>query len=370
MNKDIYLHMFSSILPKYHLPQADIVDWTLKAHARSECLLAGKEINEEDLRRFCIGQNQIKQRYFECPDTNESWNDHEIYKLLEVTPRGEDIYNRNIFFQKCSINVLEELYGGSSSIPDHLIHVTCTGYSSPSSPQRYFQAKEKAPAITHAYHMGCYASLPAVRLAKALVGSEDESSVDILHNETCSLHMDPSVHTAEQMVVQTLFADGHIRYRVTANAKGRAFKVKLVQEKILKDSMDDMTWVPGAYGMRMTLSRKVPVKLRSIIPEFLDELCQKAGVDWQALKKDALFAVHPGGPRIIESAQRTMDLRDDQVIFSYSVLKSRGNMSSATLPHVWKEILESDYPAGTHVVSLAFGPGLTIFGSLFELVDV
>ena len=39
-------------------------------------------------------------------------------------------------------------------------------------------------------------------------------------------------------------------------------------------------------------------------------------------------------------------------------------MSSATLPHVWKEILDSDYEGP--VISLAFGPGLTIFGGLFE----
>lgn len=346
------------------------MDWTMKAHARAEFLITGNEVDQEALRRFCLSQNQIKQRYFECPDTDENWSEHEIYQLQEQTPRGKEIYKRNIFSENCALNVLGELYESSASVPDHLIHVTCTAYTSPSPPQKYFQAKEKAPAITHAYHMGCYASLPAVRLAKALVGSEDESHVDILHNETCSLHMDPSSHTAEQMVVQTLFADGHIKYSVTSNTKGRAFRVKLVQEKIVKDSTDDMTWVPGAHGMRMTLSRQVPVKLRSIIPEFLDELCQKAGVDWKELKKNGLFAIHPGGPRIIESAQRTMDLRDDQVIFSYSVLKSRGNMSSATLPHVWKEILESDYPAGTLVVSLAFGPGLTIFGSLFEVVEV
>lgn len=368
MNKDIFLHSFNSVSPRYHLPQEEIVNWILKAHGRAELLLTGQGFEEEALRRFCIGEGQIKQRYFECPDIDENWNEHEVYKLLPETPRGEDIYSRNILFQKCSLSVLEKLYGGSASIPDHLIHVTCTGYTSPSSPQIYFQGKEKVPAVTHAYHMGCYASLPAVRIAKALVGSEDESSVDILHNETCSLHMDPSVHSAEQMVVQTLFADGHIRYRASASARGKAFKVKLIHEKIVPETTDDMTWVPAAFGMRMTLSRQVPAKLRSIIPEFLDELCQKAGMDWQELRRNGLFAIHPGGPRIIESAQRTMDLRDEQVIFSYSVLKSRGNMSSATLPHVWKEILDSDYSAGTQVVSLAFGPGLTIFGALFEVV--
>ena len=42
-------------------------------------------------------------------------------------------------------------------------------------------------------------------------------------------------------------------------------------------------------------------------------------------------------------------------------------MSSATLPHVWMRLLEDDAVAsGTLVVSLAFGPGLTICGGIFR----
>ena len=48
------------------------------------------------------------------------------------------------------------------------------------------------------------------------------------------------------------------------------------------------------------------------------------------------------------------------------MLHDYGNMSSATLPHVWQRILEdSRIAAGTPVVSLAFGPGLTMCGALF-----
>jgi predicted naringenin-chalcone synthase len=40
-------------------------------------------------------------------------------------------------------------------------------------------------------------------------------------------------------------------------------------------------------------------------------------------------------------------------------------MSSATLPHIWMRLLEaSDVPVGTPVVSLAFGPGLTVAAAL------
>jgi len=50
---------------------------------------------------------------------------------------------------------------------------------------------------------------------------------------------------------------------------------------------------------------------------------------------------------------------------SRGILRSYGNMSSATLPHVWRSIVEDDaISAGTLVATLAFGPGLTVSGGL------
>ncbi|MEK7339940.1 MAG: 3-oxoacyl-[acyl-carrier-protein] synthase III C-terminal domain-containing protein, partial [Verrucomicrobiota bacterium] len=56
-----------------------------------------------------------------------------------------------------------------------------------------------------------------------------------------------------------------------------------------------------------------------------------------------------------------------QVAHSKFILQQFGNMSSATLPHVWKEILEDPkVVSGSLIISLAFGPGLTICGSIME----
>ena len=56
-----------------------------------------------------------------------------------------------------------------------------------------------------------------------------------------------------------------------------------------------------------------------------------------------------------------------QVAASNAILRTRGNMSSATLPHVWQALLaDPEVPAGAWIVSLAFGPGLTIAGALLR----
>jgi predicted naringenin-chalcone synthase len=361
MKKEKYIHSFKTVFPKNHLPQKELVTWILRAHSRSEsfkCEEMEPERFNRLLDRFALNEKFISKRYFECNEVDENWESHEIYRPTKETPSGANIETRNLFFSKRVTEVFGEMY--PDEIPEKLIHVTCTGYVSPSPPQNYFGQKDSAPEITHAYHMGCYASLPAVRMALGMDGR-----VDVVHTELCGLHFDPSLHTPEQVVVQTLFADGHIKYSVNEEIKG--MRVLGILEKLLPHTSSEMTWVPGPYGMKMTLSREVPGRIKDSLPEFINALCEKAQVKREEILSKGIFAIHPGGPKIIEAVQSKLELQDHQTCSSKEVLFERGNMSSATLPHVWQKILDSRPPQGTKVVSLAFGPGLTIFGSIFEV---
>ena len=82
--------------------------------------------------------------------------------------------------------------------------------------------------------------------------------------------------------------------------------------------------------------------------------------------RKAIFATHPGGPKIIETIAQSLDLQEKQIEASQKILLTRGNMSSATLPHIWQEILKKKVEDKTPIVSLAFGPGLSIFASLLQ----
>ena len=357
-----YLHTLTPILPAKAYPQGTLVNWMLAAHQQA-ALLTQEHCEKRRLKRFALSESYISVRYMECPDAGGDWQDHEIYRIDQLTPQGLDIKSRADFFSSRALKRLQESYS-KRDIPDHFIHVTCTGYVSPSAPQLYFAQAQMAPSITHAYHMGCYASLPALRLARAL--SSDGKTVDIFHNEMCSLHMNPTNHSPEQIVVETLFADGHINYRVSTEKKG--MRIIGIKEKIIPDSALDMSWIPSASGMKMTLSREVPVKIQDNILPFVMEMVQEFGLDLALLIKHAVFAIHPGGPRIIELVRTKLELREEQIKESNKILYERGNMSSATLPHIWHEITQNNYPSGTYVISLAFGPGLTVFGSIFEVV--
>jgi predicted naringenin-chalcone synthase len=199
--------------------------------------------------------------------------------------------------------------------------------------------------------MGCYASLPALRMAR---GNLD---ADILHTELCTLHFDPANHDPEQLVVQSLFADGMIRYRVSGGAPAQSFEVLDLKEVISPGTLEHMRWDVSGQGFRMTLNRDVPKKIEAVVAALVSP--------WRCA--GTVYAIHPGGPRIIDAVKEALQLSEEQVFFSKEILRKHGNMSSATLPHVWSEML-GEIPSGTRVISMAFGPGLTVSAALMRKV--
>jgi predicted naringenin-chalcone synthase len=379
---EVFLNDFQVVKPRHCSSQEDLLEWIILCHQEAE--KNSDQENKIDIAlikklflRYGVKSSQIAQRYTECEDIKSfDFKKNTIYKLDENHFNGSDIKARADFFSDRAFEVFNKFYDldEKKNRPDHLIHVTCTGYISPSAAQKIVASSkwDKNTEITHAYHMGCYASLPAVRLAKNNVMSESHNNpdftTDIVHNEMCGLHMNALAHTPEQMVVQTLFADGHIKYTASAKkmADNKNLKIIATLEKVIPDSVGDMSWIPSPWGMQMNLSREVPSKIKPELKKFLEDIFVKANID-TALSQEAVFAIHPGGPKIIDSVQEVLELREDQVRECRKILSERGNMSSATLPHVWEEILNNKYPSGTKVVSFAFGPGLTLFGALFEI---
>jgi predicted naringenin-chalcone synthase len=98
-------------------------------------------------------------------------------------------------------------------------------------------------------------------------------------------------------------------------------------------------------------------------------LCAQAGIDFEAEKGDIVFAIHPGGPAILNQIRNRLGVEESAIELGRKVLRENGNMASATAPHIWQLIAESDdIPSGKRVLSMAFGPGLTVIGALFEKI--
>lgn len=384
---------FRSLLPAHRPSQAQTLDWLALAHTRAEGQLAAEQSRPFDeaaflesmkrrLRRFGCGEDKIASRGHELEDcAHVRWSDMEVYRLSEG-PHGAGMRVRTEVFGRLASRALARLFVEVESPPRELIHVTCTGYESPSAAQRLVSARSwgSATRVTHAYHMGCYAALPALHIAAGFCASGlgragpgvDSARVDIVHTELCSLHLQPLRHEPEQLVLQSLFADGHIAYSLFPGERSSSPSPGLAllsqAEWIAPESIDSMRWCCADFGMEMLLAREVPEKIAHSISSFVEELLARAGQTSSA-GRAAFFAIHPGGPKIVDQLAAALELRESQVAFSRRVLRERGNMSSATLPYIWQAMVSSpEVPAGDLVVSLAFGPGLTLSGAVLRKV--
>jgi predicted naringenin-chalcone synthase len=77
------------------------------------------------------------------------------------------------------------------------------------------------------------------------------------------------------------------------------------------------------------------------------------------------WAVHPGGPKILDVVQEQLGLDDVALAASRGVLAAYGNCSSPTVLLVLDALQRRPSPP-RRIVLLAFGPGLTLYGTLLE----
>ncbi|MEV6608936.1 3-oxoacyl-[acyl-carrier-protein] synthase III C-terminal domain-containing protein [Kutzneria sp. NPDC051319] len=231
---------------------------------------------------------------------------------------------------------------------------SCTGYASPGV-DVHVAAELGMPSDLRRLvfgHMGCYAAIPALGAVADYVAAHSRPAV-LLNVELTSLHVQPDL-SRDQVVAHALFSDAAV---ATVLTPGSGLEVVDLVAVTDPGTSDHMTWDVTDLGFRMGLSPKVPDVLAVHLRPAVEELLRRNDV-----KSVAGWAVHPGGPRILETVEEVLRLPSDALDASRAVLSEHGNCSSATVLLVLQRLL----PAKGHVVMLAFGPGLTLYAMLLR----
>ena len=288
---------------------------------------------------------------------------------------------RNALYKEAILPIAEEAARGAleqsgrdPSEITHVIAVTCTGFFAPGL-DIHLVRRLCLPATTARSvigFMGCYAAFNGLKLAHAICQSQPDARVLLVCAELCSLHFQIE-NTLESVVVNALFADGAAAV-VLASTPASETAGKLVYKDgycmMDEASMDAMTWEVGDTGYMMGLSPQVPEIIARNLPKYMGNLLGRNALEQNDVN---FWAVHPGGRQVLDRTQSVLGLTDEQMADSYGVLRDYGNMSSPTILFILKRILErnrqmraegkADYGPG---VALAFGPGLTIEGAVFD----
>jgi predicted naringenin-chalcone synthase len=138
-------------------------------------------------------------------------------------------------------------------------------------------------------------------------------------------------------------------------------QVRRVVARTDPTTADHMTWQITDLGFRMGLSPHVPEALARYVEPAMAELLGAAGLD---VGDVGTWAVHPGGPRILEVVRERLGLDTGALAVSAGVLADHGNCSSATVLLILDELLRRPEGLAGPTVAMAFGPGLTLYAAL------
>jgi alkylresorcinol/alkylpyrone synthase len=241
-----------------------------------------------------------------------------------------------------------------------LVVVSCTGYAGPGLDVHLAADLNLGEGTRRLAlgHMGCYAALPALRTASALVAASGQRAL-IVSVELCSLHLQPAA-SRQDAVSQALFGDGAAAALIAPGGAAAPGQLEIVAARTatLPGSQDRMGWLIGDDGFHMSLSPRVPALVDRGLGALVEQLLEPYGL---APADVAHWAVHPGGPEILERVQRRLHLSDAQLAPSREVLADGGNRSSATVLFILESMLGSgELRPGQWLVTLGFGTGLTL----------
>ena len=264
-----------------------------------------------------------------------------------------------------ALTAAREALDGSDLVPreiTHLITVSCTGFVAPGFDIRLIKSLKlsRSVARTHVGFMGCHGALNGLRVAAALARTRRKARVLLCATELCSLHYQYGPD-AEKLVANAIFADGAAALVCGRPRAATEWRLTRSGSYLFPNSEDAMSWRVGNHGFEMTLSARVPQLIASHLRPWMESWLAKVGLDLAAIGS---WAIHPGGPRILDQAAAGLGLPRSATETSQRVLAECGNMSSPTVLFILQRLRRQQ--ARLPCVALAFGPGLVVEAALFQ----
>ncbi|KAG8391558.1 hypothetical protein BUALT_Bualt01G0200100 [Buddleja alternifolia] len=222
------------------------------------------------------------------------------------------------------------------------------------------------------YFLGCYGGVTGLRVAKDIAENNPGSRVLLTTSETTILGFrPPNKSRPYDLVGAALFGDGAAAVVIGSDpiiGKESPFmELNFAVQQFLPGTSTVIDGRISEEGIYFKLGRDLPQKIEDNIDEFCKKLMKKAGlVEYNEL----FWAVHPGGPAILNRLETVLGLDTGKLDCSRRALMDYGNVSSNTIFYVMeymREELKNKKENGEEWgLALAFGPGITFEGILLR----
>lgn len=253
-----------------------------------------------------------------------------------------------------------------------LVLVTSTGFVAPGVDVAVMKGLGLSPSVPRAVvnFMGCAAAMNGLRLASNFVRGHPGSKALVCCIELSSVNA-VWADNINDAIISSLFADGCAAMVVGSTASPESSPEKVVIRDqfnhFVDGTQDGITLGVNHNGITCDLSSKLPLHIRSGLSPVIRDVLERHGKG----KSDIdLWAIHSGGPKIIEESIRSLELNPSVATKSWEILAEYGNMLSVSLPVVLKRMVaeaKAQRPVLTGM-AFSFAPGVTVEGILFEVI--
>jgi predicted naringenin-chalcone synthase len=349
-----FISHIGTAVPQYAHLQADILKFILEKTSFSN--------DERRMVKLMYGMSGITTRHSVLPDFADNAEENILFAKNKKLP--DSVENRlnvyDTYACELAMTAIQDAKIDTSEIT-HLITISCTGMSAPGLDIALVKSLKLNPELyrTSINFMGCYAAIHGLKQADAIARSEPNAKVLVVSVELCTLHFQDE-NKQDYITSNLLFADGAACFQV--NSKEGKWKIDSFYSKLYLEAENSMAWHVNSKGFLMKLDSEVPDMIFKNIKGFVESALDKCK---EIEKENISWLIHPGGRKILEATAKALSLKSEDLAASFSILKNYGNMSSATLIFILKEMFESDQK---HLFMAGFGPGITMESALLTRV--
>ncbi|XP_038887534.1 type III polyketide synthase B [Benincasa hispida] len=231
------------------------------------------------------------------------------------------------------------------------------------------------------YFMGCSGGVAGLRVAKDLAENNPGSRVLLVTSETTIIgYKPPSANRPYDLVGVALFGDGAgamlIGTDPVLGIERPLFELHTATQKFIPDTQNIIDGKLSEEGISFTIARELPQIIEDNIESFCETFLQTLGLKEKEYNK-IFWAVHPGGPAILNRLEKRLELLPEKLTASRRALMDYGNASSNTIVYVLEYMMEESLKmkmGGGEIeewgLILAFGPGISFEGILARNLGV
>ncbi|HEX2183731.1 MAG TPA: 3-oxoacyl-[acyl-carrier-protein] synthase III C-terminal domain-containing protein [Rubrobacteraceae bacterium] len=202
--------------------------------------------------------------------------------------------------------------------------------------------------------LGCAAGAAGLARAAEHASLYPEELVLLVGVELSGLTFQRGDLSKSNLVSTSLFADGAA---AVVLGSGAGPEVLGGHSTTWPGTEEVMGWELVESGLKVQLSRSVPVIVRERLRPNLEGACASLGLDFAEIEHHVL---HPGGAKVLDAFEEVLGIEPGGLTHSRAVLRECGNMSSVTVLFILERFLRSpEYATGDLAVLSAMGPGFS-----------